>query len=113
MNAVAVTGDAVGPTLFYGAGAGELPTASAVVADLIEIAREVRRCSAGRVAPLSYLPGELCPMPLLRYPDQVAAGSPNEYSTSLMVTTPAGRPTISRSALAWEVVQPLAVRAWS
>jgi homoserine dehydrogenase len=41
MNAVAVTGDAVGPTLFYGAGAGELPTASAVVADLVEIAREI------------------------------------------------------------------------
>jgi homoserine dehydrogenase len=59
MNAVAVTGDAVGPTLFYGAGAGELPTASAVVADLIEIAREVKRGGAGRVAPLSYLPTEL------------------------------------------------------
>jgi len=65
MNAIAVTGDAVGPTLFYGAGAGELPTASALVADLIEIAREVRRGSAGRVAPLSYLPGELAPKPLV------------------------------------------------
>jgi len=65
MNAIAVTGDAVGPTLFYGAGAGELPTASAVVADLIEIAREVKRGSAGRVAPLSYLPGELAPKPLV------------------------------------------------
>ncbi len=64
MNAFAVTGDAVGPTLFYGAGAGELPTASAVVADLIEIAREVRRGSAGRVAPLSYLPAELSAKPL-------------------------------------------------
>jgi homoserine dehydrogenase len=65
MNAIAVTGDAVGPTLFYGAGAGELPTASAVVADLIEIAREVRRGSAGRVAPLSYLPTELVAKPLV------------------------------------------------
>jgi homoserine dehydrogenase len=65
MNAVAVTGDAVGPTLFYGAGAGELPTASAVVGDLIEIAREVRRGGAGRVAPLSYLPRELTPRPIL------------------------------------------------
>jgi homoserine dehydrogenase len=65
MNAVAVTGDAVGPTLFYGAGAGELPTASAVVADLIEIARETRRGSARRVAPLSYLPESLEPRPLV------------------------------------------------
>ncbi len=65
MNAVAVTGDAVGPTLFYGAGAGELPTASALVADLVEIARELRRGAAGRVAPLSYLPEALRPVPLV------------------------------------------------
>ena len=65
MNAVAVSGDAVGPTLFYGAGAGELPTASAVVADLVEIAREIRRGAFGRVSPLSYLPGELHPIPLV------------------------------------------------
>ena len=78
MNAVAVQGDAVGPTLFYGAGAGALPTASAVIADLMEIARELRpgrraaknsdapdaaHNGAGnggsRVAPLSYQPGHL------------------------------------------------------
>jgi homoserine dehydrogenase len=59
MNAVSVHGDAVGTTLYYGAGAGELPTASAVVADLIEIARELRRGSAGRVAPLAFLPHAL------------------------------------------------------
>jgi len=39
MNAVMVQGDAVGPTLFYGAGAGAQPTASAVVADVIDVAR--------------------------------------------------------------------------
>jgi homoserine dehydrogenase len=59
MNAIAVTGDAVGTTVYYGAGAGELPTASAVVGDLIEIARELRRGSAGRVAPLAFLPQAL------------------------------------------------------
>lgn len=52
MNAVAVRGDAVGPTLYYGAGAGEMPTASAVVGDLMEIAREIHRGSSRRVAPL-------------------------------------------------------------
>jgi homoserine dehydrogenase len=65
MNAIAVHGDAVGPTLFYGAGAGEMPTASAVVADLMEIAREIRRGRAGRVAPLSYLPESLRPKALV------------------------------------------------
>ncbi len=65
MNAIAVHGDAVGRTLFYGAGAGEMPTASAVVADLMEIAREIRRGRAGRVAPLSYLPESLRPKPLV------------------------------------------------
>jgi homoserine dehydrogenase len=65
MNAVEVCGNAVGRTLFYGAGAGEMPTASAVVADLIEIAREIRRGRAGRVAPLSYLPQALEAKPLV------------------------------------------------
>ena len=65
MNAVAVTGDAVGPTLSYGAGAGSLPTASAVVGDLMEIARAVAGESAGRVAPLSYLPGALQAKPVV------------------------------------------------
>jgi homoserine dehydrogenase len=65
MNAIAVHGNAVGPTLFYGAGAGQLPTASAVVADLMEIAREIRRGSAGRVAPLSYMPEALRVQPLV------------------------------------------------
>jgi len=48
MNAVAVKGDAVNDTLFCGPGAGAGPTASAVVADIIDIAREIK------VAPLSY-----------------------------------------------------------
>jgi homoserine dehydrogenase len=45
-NAVLVEGDAVGPTLYYGAGAGAEPTASAVVADLVDLARDL---SAGQV----------------------------------------------------------------
>ena len=72
MNAVSVTGNAVGPTLFYGAGAGEMPTASAVVADLMEIAREIRRSGGGRVAPLSYEPDQLVSKPLVDTGDLVA-----------------------------------------
>jgi homoserine dehydrogenase len=64
MNAVAIRGDAVGPTLYYGAGAGEMPTASAVVGDLMEIAREIRRGGSGRVSPLSYPHGGLRDHPL-------------------------------------------------
>jgi homoserine dehydrogenase len=72
MNAVEVRGDAVGPTLYYGAGAGEMPTASAVVADLMEIARAIRQGSSGRVAPLSYLPEHIGPRPAV--PDTELAG---------------------------------------
>ena len=42
-NAIAVTGNAVGDVMFYGRGAGKLPTASAVVADVIDIARDPKR----------------------------------------------------------------------
>jgi homoserine dehydrogenase len=65
MNAVEVRGNAVGPTLYYGAGAGEMPTASAVVADLMEIGREIRRGGSGPVSPLSYLPEHIGPKPVV------------------------------------------------
>jgi homoserine dehydrogenase len=52
MNALVVEGAFSGRTLYYGAGAGSLPTASAVVADLMELARSRRLGAAGRVAPL-------------------------------------------------------------
>ena len=72
MNAVEVQGNAVGPTLYYGAGAGEMPTASAVVADLMEIAREIKRTGSGPVAPLSYLPEHIEPKPIV--PDSELEG---------------------------------------
>jgi homoserine dehydrogenase len=48
-NAVCVVGDAVGPTLFYGQGAGEMPTASAVVADIIDAAKSVLGKTQSRI----------------------------------------------------------------
>jgi len=64
MNALIVEGAFSGRTLYYGAGAGSLPTASAVVADLMELARSRRLGAAGRVAPLgteNLIEGGLCP----------------------------------------------------
>ncbi len=49
-NAVCVIGDAVGPTLFYGQGAGEMPTASAVVADIIDAAKSVKQGSPSSIS---------------------------------------------------------------
>lgn len=54
MNAVVVKGDAVGPTLYYGAGAGAEPTASAVVADLVDIARLLSASAEQRVPYLGF-----------------------------------------------------------
>ncbi|MEJ2057052.1 MAG: homoserine dehydrogenase [Desulfofustis sp.] len=55
-NAIQITGDTVGDTLFYGHGAGMMPTGSAVAADVIDIARNIMAASINRVPPLSYLP---------------------------------------------------------
>jgi homoserine dehydrogenase len=52
-NAVYVEGDAVGSTLYYGRGAGDLPTGSAVVSDIVDIARNIVTHSAGRIPSLA------------------------------------------------------------
>jgi len=54
MNAVMVSGDAVGPTLYYGPGAGSEPTASAVVADLVDVVREFNLEPENRVPYLAF-----------------------------------------------------------
>jgi homoserine dehydrogenase len=53
-NAIYVKGDFVGSSLSYGPGAGMLPTASAVVSDVIEISRNLRRGCSGRIPPGGY-----------------------------------------------------------
>ena len=65
MNAVLVQGDAVGPTLYYGAGAGALPTASAVVADIIDVTRTLTTDPENRVPHLAFQPDELSELPIL------------------------------------------------
>jgi homoserine dehydrogenase len=73
MNAVLVKGDAVGPTLYYGAGAGSLPTASAVVADVVDVTRALTTDPENRVPHLAFQPGELSDMPVLPM-DEVETG---------------------------------------
>lgn len=65
MNAVVVKGDAVGPTLYYGAGAGAEPTASAVVADLMDVARLIDATSAQRVPYLAFQPEQVQDLAIL------------------------------------------------
>jgi len=61
-NAFYIEGDAIGPCLFYGLGAGMMPTGSAVVADLVELSRNVIHRVRCRVPSLSYQPEEMAPI---------------------------------------------------
>jgi len=65
MNAILVKGDAVGPTMFYGAGAGSQPTASAVVADLVDVTRLITADPGNRVPHLAFQPDQLSAAPIL------------------------------------------------
>ncbi|MES2242609.1 MAG: homoserine dehydrogenase [Pseudomonadota bacterium] len=65
MNAVMVQGDAVGTTLYYGKGAGSEPTASAVIADLVDIARLHGAEAAQRVPHLAFQPQSMSDLPVL------------------------------------------------
>ena len=69
MNAVLVMGDAVGPTLYYGAGAGAQPTASAVIADLVDVARLITADPEHRVPHLAFQPDRLSNDPVLDMAD--------------------------------------------
>ena len=65
LNAVTITGDAVGDMLLYGYGAGMMPTASAVVSDVVDMARNLLTGSAGRVPLLGYQPEHIRTIPVL------------------------------------------------
>jgi homoserine dehydrogenase len=73
MNAVLVKGDAVGPTLYYGAGAGAEPTASAVVADVIDVVRALTSDPENRVPHLAFQADSLADIPVL---------TPDRFKTS-------------------------------
>ena len=65
MNAVLVKGDAVGPTLYYGKGAGAEPTASAIIADLVDVTRMHTADPGHRVPHLAFQPESMIDLPML------------------------------------------------
>ena len=85
MNAVMVQGDAVGTTLYYGKGAGSEPTASAVIADLVDITRLHTADAANRVPHLAFQPDAMSDLPVLAM-DQVVTS----YYLRLRVADQAG-----------------------
>jgi len=85
MNAVMVQGDAVGTTLYYGKGAGSEPTASAVIADLVDIARLHTADPENRVPHLAFQPDEMSDVPVLPMSEVVTS-----YYLRLRVADQAG-----------------------
>ena len=85
MNAVMVHGDAVGTTLYYGKGAGSEPTASAVIADLVDITRLHTADAAQRVPHLAFQPDAMSDTPILAMGDVVTS-----YYLRLKVADEAG-----------------------
>ena len=69
MNAVLVKGDAVGPTLYYGPGAGAEPTASAVVADLVDVVRSFTAAQENKIAHLGFASDALTEFPIVPMSD--------------------------------------------
>ena len=85
MNAVVVNGDAVGTTLYYGKGAGSEPTASAVIADLVDITRLHTADPLNRVPHLAFQPNAMSDVPVLPMSEVVTS-----YYLRLRVADEAG-----------------------
>jgi homoserine dehydrogenase len=63
-NAIRLSGDFVGPVMFYGRGAGQNPTASAIVGDLIGLSRSMMAGAGRRMAPLGFMDDKVVTLPL-------------------------------------------------
>ena len=71
LNAVTVTGDAVGDIMLYGHGAGMMPTASAVIGDAVDLARNILAGTKRRIPALSFPIGQIRPIPIVPMEDVV------------------------------------------
>lgn len=71
-NAIRMTGDFVGPVMFYGRGAGQNPTASAIVGDLISLSRSMMAGAGRRMAPLGFLDSTVGTIPVKPMSDIVS-----------------------------------------
>ena len=72
LNAITITGDAAGDILLYGKGAGMMPTATAVVSDVVDIARNLLTGSVGRVPLLSYQKDHIHRIPVMPVDDIIS-----------------------------------------
>lgn len=61
-NAIFIRGNAIGEAMFYGRGAGSLPTASAVIADVVDVARDIVNDTFGRISRTGYTRKRICPL---------------------------------------------------
>ena len=73
MNAVLIMADKLGPSLYYGAGAGADPTASAVIADIIDVARTITTDAQNRVPHLAFQPDQIVDLPILPITEVITA----------------------------------------
>lgn len=69
LNAITIKGHAVGDLFLSGHGAGMMPTASAVVSDIVDLARNLYRKTAGRIPLMSYLPDKIITLPVMPITD--------------------------------------------
>ena len=105
---VLVKGDAVGPTMYYGAGAGAEPTASAVIADLVDVARMHTADPEHRVPHLAFQPDQLSDLAVLPIGDNFTMG-PSDALKAVAMLRPQRVvpihyntfPVIKQDPLAW------------
>ena len=110
MNAVLVHGDKVGPTLYYGAGAGSEPTASAVVADIIDLARNIESNNTNSIPILGFIKNEIKAKKILSIEDitsefYIRLSMKNESGVLAKITQVFSEHSISIDAMVQKEIQ--------